>query len=309
MHDSVCMRNHTFDPDFYTAIVLRAPPQAVAKSLALARRHVEARTPFGVTSGHTFCSKLVVLDCGLLLPRSTVSSCSRSSRAARPARRCPDEPQPAEPPPAESQPAEPPSDEPPTQFLRIYTGPCMQRITSLLAGIFDAMYHVTTCWHFLSTGTLMQSSPHPLTVTIFGVVCLINMCGFFASTGSCDAHHCWGVAKLRAGVSAETAAWGGREHDNVGQARDLLVQGDLADEDCGGQLLGGHDAAVAQEHDELAAEGVPTGDSEGRAGLDVSPREGERFGDGLRRRAESGARWQCRSLGRRCGCACTRSRA
>jgi hypothetical protein len=37
MHDSVCMRNHTFDPDFYTAVVLRAPPHAVAKSLALAR--------------------------------------------------------------------------------------------------------------------------------------------------------------------------------------------------------------------------------------------------------------------------------
>jgi hypothetical protein len=31
---------------------------------------------------------------------------------------------------------------------------------------------------------------------------------------------------------------------------------------------------------------VPTGDAEGRAGLDVSPREGERFGDGMRRRAE-----------------------
>jgi hypothetical protein len=65
-----------------------------------------------------------VLGC-LLLQRWTVSSCSRSSRAVRPARRSPDEPPPAEPPPAEPQSAEPPSDEPPTQFLRIYTGPCM----------------------------------------------------------------------------------------------------------------------------------------------------------------------------------------
>jgi hypothetical protein len=59
MHDTVRMRNRTFDPDFYTAVALSAPPQAVAKALALARRHVEARTPFGVTGGHTFCSKLV----------------------------------------------------------------------------------------------------------------------------------------------------------------------------------------------------------------------------------------------------------
>ena len=59
MHGTVRMRQRTFDTDYYTGVVLRAPPQAVAKTRALAQRHVAARTPFGVTGGHTFCSKLV----------------------------------------------------------------------------------------------------------------------------------------------------------------------------------------------------------------------------------------------------------
>jgi hypothetical protein len=59
MHGTVRMRQRTFDTDYYTGVVLRAPPQAVAKTRALAQRHVAARTPFGITGGHTFCSKLV----------------------------------------------------------------------------------------------------------------------------------------------------------------------------------------------------------------------------------------------------------
>lgn len=59
MHGTVRMRQRTFDTDYYTGVVLRAPPQAVAKTRALAQRHVAARTPFGLTGGHTYCSKLV----------------------------------------------------------------------------------------------------------------------------------------------------------------------------------------------------------------------------------------------------------
>ncbi len=59
MHDTVRMRNRTFNTDYYTGVALHAPPQAVAKTRALAQRHVDARTPFGLTGGHTFCSKLV----------------------------------------------------------------------------------------------------------------------------------------------------------------------------------------------------------------------------------------------------------
>ncbi len=50
MHGTVRMGKRTFDPDFYTDVVLLAQPQALAKTLALARRHVEARTTFGVST-------------------------------------------------------------------------------------------------------------------------------------------------------------------------------------------------------------------------------------------------------------------
>jgi len=46
MHGTVRMGKRTFDPDFYTDVVLLA----LAKTLALARRQVEARTPFGVST-------------------------------------------------------------------------------------------------------------------------------------------------------------------------------------------------------------------------------------------------------------------
>jgi hypothetical protein len=59
MGDSVRMRERTFDPEFYTGVVLYTPPQAVFKTLALAQAHVDRATPFGVSAGHTFCSKLV----------------------------------------------------------------------------------------------------------------------------------------------------------------------------------------------------------------------------------------------------------
>ena len=81
MHGTVRMRQRTFDPEFYADVVLHAQPQALAKTLALARWHVDSRTPFGVSSGHTFCSKLVaelLRDGGIVpphaLPQATVIS-------------------------------------------------------------------------------------------------------------------------------------------------------------------------------------------------------------------------------------------
>jgi hypothetical protein len=70
MGDNVRMRERTFDPEFYTGVVLYAPPQAVFKTLALAQAHVDSATPFGVSAGHTFCSKLVaeLLRDGGLVP-------------------------------------------------------------------------------------------------------------------------------------------------------------------------------------------------------------------------------------------------
>ena len=59
MNDTARMRLRTFDPDFYTGVVLRAPPHAVNKAIDLARQHVQRNTPFGFSAGHTFCSKLV----------------------------------------------------------------------------------------------------------------------------------------------------------------------------------------------------------------------------------------------------------
>ena len=62
-------------------VVLHAQSQALAKTIALARWHVASRTPFGVSSGHTFCSKLVaelLRDGGIVpphaLPQATVIS-------------------------------------------------------------------------------------------------------------------------------------------------------------------------------------------------------------------------------------------
>ena len=59
MHDSVRMRERTFDTDYYTCVTLSAPPHAVFKALALAQAHVDKQTPFGISTGHTFCSRLV----------------------------------------------------------------------------------------------------------------------------------------------------------------------------------------------------------------------------------------------------------
>lgn len=59
MGDTVRMRERTFDPDFYTGVTLQARPQAVFKTMALAQSHVDRATPFGISSGHIFCSKLV----------------------------------------------------------------------------------------------------------------------------------------------------------------------------------------------------------------------------------------------------------
>jgi hypothetical protein len=69
MNETVRIRESTFDPEFYTGVVLHAPPQAVFKMLALTQLHVERGIPFGVIAGHTFCSKLVaelLRDSGLV---------------------------------------------------------------------------------------------------------------------------------------------------------------------------------------------------------------------------------------------------
>jgi hypothetical protein len=74
MGDTVRMRERTFDPEFYTGVALQARPQAVFKAMALAQSHVERSTPFGVSAGHTFCSKLVaeLLRDGGLVPSDTL---------------------------------------------------------------------------------------------------------------------------------------------------------------------------------------------------------------------------------------------
>ena len=59
MGDTVRMRERTFDTQFYTGVALQAQPQAIFKALALAQRHVDNATPFGISEGHTFCSRLV----------------------------------------------------------------------------------------------------------------------------------------------------------------------------------------------------------------------------------------------------------
>ena len=56
----VTLRQRTFDRDFYTPELVRAPQAAVGKALELARAHLVAKTSFGVLGGRTFCSKLVL---------------------------------------------------------------------------------------------------------------------------------------------------------------------------------------------------------------------------------------------------------
>jgi len=75
MGDTVRMRERTFDTEFYTAVVLQARPQAVFKTQALAQNHVERATPFGISAGHTFCSKLVaeLLRDGGLVPSDALA--------------------------------------------------------------------------------------------------------------------------------------------------------------------------------------------------------------------------------------------
>jgi hypothetical protein len=60
MQGSVSLRARTFDREFYTGVLVRSDPGAVAAALALARAHVTAGTQFGVLGGRTFCSKLVL---------------------------------------------------------------------------------------------------------------------------------------------------------------------------------------------------------------------------------------------------------
>jgi len=60
MRGVVPLRRRTFNRDFYTAVLVRAPEDAVGKALELARAHLVAKTSFGVLGGRTFCSKLVL---------------------------------------------------------------------------------------------------------------------------------------------------------------------------------------------------------------------------------------------------------
>jgi hypothetical protein len=75
MHDTVRMRERTFDTEFYTCVTLSAPPQAVFKAQALAQAHVDRQTPFGISPGHTFCSRLVaeLLRDGGLVPAEALA--------------------------------------------------------------------------------------------------------------------------------------------------------------------------------------------------------------------------------------------
>jgi hypothetical protein len=69
MQGVVSLRKRPFDREFYTPVVVRADASAVEAALALARKHVEAGTRFGVLGGRTFCSKLVMdllCDSGML---------------------------------------------------------------------------------------------------------------------------------------------------------------------------------------------------------------------------------------------------
>jgi len=59
MSGRVSMRARRFDPEFYTGVSVEAPAVAVGRAQALARRHVELETAFGVGGARTFCSKLV----------------------------------------------------------------------------------------------------------------------------------------------------------------------------------------------------------------------------------------------------------
>ena len=59
MSGRVSLRARRFDPEFYTGVRVEAPAPAVARAQALARRHVELATAFGVGGARTFCSKLV----------------------------------------------------------------------------------------------------------------------------------------------------------------------------------------------------------------------------------------------------------
>jgi hypothetical protein len=59
MGGRVSLRARRFDPEFYTGVRVEAAAAAVDGALALARRHVELETAFGVLGGRTFCSRLV----------------------------------------------------------------------------------------------------------------------------------------------------------------------------------------------------------------------------------------------------------
>jgi hypothetical protein len=60
MNGLVTLRKRPFDLDFYTAVAVRADVSAVEAAHALARKHVQARTSFGVMGNRTVCSKLVL---------------------------------------------------------------------------------------------------------------------------------------------------------------------------------------------------------------------------------------------------------
>jgi hypothetical protein len=73
MHGTVRLRQRTYDTDFYTPLVLRAPAHAVETARQLAHGHVQRRTAFGVSAGCTFCSKLVaelLLESGIVSRQS-----------------------------------------------------------------------------------------------------------------------------------------------------------------------------------------------------------------------------------------------
>lgn len=59
MQDTVRMQVRTFDQDFYTGLLLGAPPLAVERTMELARQHAEKGTTLRVSGSYTICSKLV----------------------------------------------------------------------------------------------------------------------------------------------------------------------------------------------------------------------------------------------------------
>lgn len=59
MNGTVRLRQRSFDPEFYTPVVVRAPAAAIASAYQRAQQHVQQKTTFGVSDPRTFCSKLV----------------------------------------------------------------------------------------------------------------------------------------------------------------------------------------------------------------------------------------------------------